>query len=102
MTQSSRYISFAQFKIKPHNKHVGGVENLVKEELEFVQDFSYDEFSYELLFIKINPGKYQLYIFSLYNPPDQLLNFNIFEKINWICKNYVLRGDLNAKTRQIG
>ncbi|RMZ96076.1 hypothetical protein BpHYR1_001206 [Brachionus plicatilis] len=84
------------------NKHGGRVEILVKEELEFVPDFSYDEFASELLCIKINPGKDKLYIFSLNNPPSKLLNFNIFEKINRNFKNYVLGGDLNVKTRQIG
>ncbi|RNA03367.1 hypothetical protein BpHYR1_004799 [Brachionus plicatilis] len=87
---------------KPRNKHGGGVAILVKEELEFVQDFSYDEFSSELLCIKVNPGKDQLYILSLYNPPNKLLNFNIFEKINRNCKNFVLGGYLNAKTKQMG
>ncbi|RNA07430.1 hypothetical protein BpHYR1_038744 [Brachionus plicatilis] len=67
-------VSNYTLEFKPRNKHGGGVAILVKEELELAQDFSYDEFSFELLCIKINRN----------------------------CKNYVLGGDLNAKTKQIG
>ncbi|RNA07073.1 hypothetical protein BpHYR1_008138 [Brachionus plicatilis] len=55
----------------PRNKYGGGVAILVKEGIEFIQDFSFDEFSSEILSIKLNYGKNdQFYVFSLYNPPN--------------------------------
>ncbi|RMZ97155.1 hypothetical protein BpHYR1_036583, partial [Brachionus plicatilis] len=54
----------------PRNKYGRGVAILVKEGIEFIQDFSFDEFSSEILSIKLNYGKNDLfYVFSLYNPP---------------------------------
>ncbi|RNA30900.1 hypothetical protein BpHYR1_053939 [Brachionus plicatilis] len=47
----------------------------------------------------MNLGKNSvLFVFSLYNPPNVLLNFEFFET----CRNYILGGDLNARTKQIG
>ncbi|RNA20554.1 RNA-directed DNA polymerase from mobile element jockey-like [Brachionus plicatilis] len=87
----------------PRNKYGGGVAILVNEGIEFIQDFSFDEFSSEILSIKLNYGKNdQFYVFSLYNPPNALLNFDLFEKINRKCTNYILGGDLNARTKHLG
>ncbi|RNA08711.1 hypothetical protein BpHYR1_003590 [Brachionus plicatilis] len=89
-----KYVQYAQTR---------GVAILVKEGIEFIQDFSFDEFSSEILSIKLNYGKNdQFYVFSLYIPPNVLLNFDLFEKINRKCKNYILGGDLNARTKQLG
>ncbi|RMZ98468.1 hypothetical protein BpHYR1_021292 [Brachionus plicatilis] len=50
------------------NKFGGGVAILVKEGIEFIQDFSFDEFPPEILSIKLNYGKNdQFYVFSLPN-----------------------------------
>ncbi|RNA44213.1 RNA-directed DNA polymerase from transposon X [Brachionus plicatilis] len=47
----------------------------------------------------MNLGKNsELLVFSLYNPPNVLLNFEFFKT----CRNYILGGDLNARTKQIG
>ncbi|RNA17660.1 hypothetical protein BpHYR1_012227 [Brachionus plicatilis] len=62
-------------------------------------DFSYEEFNSELLCIKMNLGKNsELFVFSLYNPPNVLLNIEFFKT----CRNYISGGDLNARTKQIG
>ncbi|RNA34570.1 RNA-directed DNA polymerase from mobile element jockey-like [Brachionus plicatilis] len=88
-----------QFITKPRNKYGGGVAILIKEGIEFIQDFSYEEFNSELLCIKMNLGKNtELFVFSLYNPPNVLLNFEFFKQ----CRNYILGGDLSARTKQIG
>ncbi|RMZ95734.1 RNA-directed DNA polymerase from mobile element, partial [Brachionus plicatilis] len=44
----------------------------------------------------------ELFVFSLYNPPNVLLNFEFFKTVNKKCRNYILGGDLNARTKQIG
>ncbi|RNA12278.1 RNA-directed DNA polymerase from mobile element jockey-like [Brachionus plicatilis] len=47
----------------------------------------------------MNLGKNnELFVFSLYNLPNVLLNFEFFKT----CRNYILGGDLNARTKQIG
>ncbi|RNA21490.1 RNA-directed DNA polymerase from transposon X, partial [Brachionus plicatilis] len=105
LSESKIYLDFKNYVsiTKPRNKYGGGVAILVKEGIEFIQDFSFDEFSSEILSIKLNYGKKdQFYVFSLYNPPNVLLNFDLFEKINRKCKNYILGGDLNARTKQLG
>ncbi|RNA20484.1 RNA-directed DNA polymerase from mobile element jockey, partial [Brachionus plicatilis] len=82
------------FITKPRNKYGGGVAILIKEGIEFIR-----EFNSELLCIKMNLGKNsELFVFSLYNPPNVLLNFEFFKT----CRNYILGGDLNARTKQIG
>ncbi|RNA35953.1 RNA-directed DNA polymerase from mobile element jockey-like [Brachionus plicatilis] len=103
--ESNIYFDFKNYVsiTKPRNKYGGGVAMLVKEGIEFIQDFSFDEFSSEILSIKLNYGKNdQFYVFSLYNQTNVLLNFDLFEKINRKCKNYILGGDLNARTKQLG
>ncbi|RNA29173.1 hypothetical protein BpHYR1_044038 [Brachionus plicatilis] len=44
----------------------------------------------------------EFFIFSLYNPPNVLLNFEFFKTVDKKCRNYILGGDLNARTKQIG
>ncbi|RNA06687.1 hypothetical protein BpHYR1_012667 [Brachionus plicatilis] len=83
--ESNIYFDFKNYVsiTKPRNKYGRGVVILVKEGIEFIQDFSFDEFSSEILSIKLNYGKNdQFYVFSLYDPPNVLLNFDLFEKIN--------------------
>ncbi|RNA01183.1 hypothetical protein BpHYR1_013050 [Brachionus plicatilis] len=105
VSEANIYLDFHnyQFITKPRNKYGGGVAILIKEIIEFIQDFSYEEFNSELLCIKINLGKNsELFVFSLYNPPNVLLNFEFFKTVNKKCRNYILGGDLNARTKQIG
>ncbi|RNA07509.1 hypothetical protein BpHYR1_025885, partial [Brachionus plicatilis] len=101
LSEANIYFDFHnyQFITKPRNKYGGGVAILIKEGIEFIQDFSYEEFNSELLCIKMNLGKNsELFVFSLYKPPNVLLNFENFKT----CRNYILGGDLNARTKQIG
>ncbi|RMZ96555.1 hypothetical protein BpHYR1_032407 [Brachionus plicatilis] len=62
-----------QFITRPRNKFGGGEAILIKEGIEFIQDLYYKELNCELLCIKMN-----------------------------LRKNYILGGDLNARTKQIG
>ncbi|RNA42447.1 retransposons RT-DIRS1: reverse transcriptase family [Brachionus plicatilis] len=39
---------------------------------------------------------------DLYDPPNVLLNFEFFKTVNKKCRNYILGGDLRARTKQIG
>ncbi|RNA04460.1 hypothetical protein BpHYR1_054582, partial [Brachionus plicatilis] len=59
LSEANIYLDFHnyQFITKPHNKYGGGVAILIKEGIEFIQDFSYEEFNSELLCIKMNLGK---------------------------------------------
>ncbi|RNA41590.1 hypothetical protein BpHYR1_003476 [Brachionus plicatilis] len=88
--------------LKPCNKYGGGLAILVKEGIELIQDFSFEEFSSGIFFIKLNYGKNdQFYVFSLRNSLNVLLNFDLFEKINRKCKNFILGGGLYARTKQV-
>ncbi|RNA02139.1 RNA-directed DNA polymerase from mobile element jockey-like [Brachionus plicatilis] len=84
LSEANIYLDFHsyQFITKPRNKYGGGVAILIKEGIEFIQDFSYEEFNSELLCIKTNLGKNnELFVFSLYNPPNVLLNFEFFKTV---------------------
>ncbi|RNA00008.1 hypothetical protein BpHYR1_023752 [Brachionus plicatilis] len=105
LSEANIYLDFNnyQFITEPRNKYGGGVAILIKEGIEFIQDFSYEEFNSELLCIKMNLGKNsELFEFSLYSPPNVLLNFEFFKTVNKKCRNCILGGDLNARTKQIG
>ncbi|RNA18065.1 hypothetical protein BpHYR1_035666 [Brachionus plicatilis] len=73
--ESNIYFDFINYIsiTKPRNKYGGGVAILVKEGIEFIQNFSFEEFSSEILSIKLYYGKNdQFYVLSLYNPPNEM------------------------------
>ncbi|RMZ95905.1 hypothetical protein BpHYR1_028663 [Brachionus plicatilis] len=87
---------------KPRNKYGGGVAILIKQRIEFIQDFSYEEFNSELLCIKINLGKNnELFIFNLYDPPNVLLNFEFLKTLIRISLMVVVDQGLSDANKQI-
>ncbi|RNA29072.1 RNA-directed DNA polymerase from mobile element jockey-like [Brachionus plicatilis] len=105
LSETNIYFDFKNYHsiTKPRNRYGGGVAILIKEGIEFLQDFSFEDFNCELLCIKLNLGKSnEISVFSLYNPPNKVLNFELFKTIKRNCRNYILCGDLNARTKQIG
>ncbi|RNA01241.1 AP-like endonuclease reverse transcriptase [Brachionus plicatilis] len=88
-TQSNFYLDFKNYKsiAKPSDKR---------------GDSSFDNFSLELLCVKIKLRDCLFFIFSLYNPPNKVLLFELFSKISKKCTKFIIGGDLNSKTKQIG
>lgn len=82
---------------KCRNNHGGGVALLVKEDIIF-NEINLEIFPDEIVCIKTMFDKSPFHIISYYNPPNKKLNHEIF---NYICmnfRNYILLGDLNAKS----
>ncbi|RNA17471.1 hypothetical protein BpHYR1_022296 [Brachionus plicatilis] len=62
--------------IKARNRHGGGIAMLVRDGIEFKQDYSFDNFSAELL---------------LYYPPNTVLPFKLFLEISSRCGKFIIR-----------
>ena len=86
-TQSNIYLDFKNYQsvVKSRDRKGGGVAILIKNGIEFTLDSSFDHFSLELLCIQIKLKDHPLYIFSLYNPPNKLLPFELFSQISKNC-----------------
>ena len=54
----------------------------------------------ELIGVRIKLNKQFFEVFSYYSPPDVVLKREIFQIISQRYKNYVIMGDINAKTPQ--
>ena len=104
LTQSNFYLDIKNYQsiVKPRDKKGGGVAILVKNGIEFTLDSSFDYFSLELLCIQVKLKDFPLFIFSLYNPPNKPLPFELFCEITKKCPKFLIGGDLNSKTKQIG
>ncbi|RNA11557.1 RNA-directed DNA polymerase from mobile element jockey-like, partial [Brachionus plicatilis] len=102
-TQSNFYLDFKNYQsiAKPRDKRGGAVAILIKNGIEFSIDSSFDNFSLELLCVKIKLRDCPFFIFSLYNPPNKVLLFELFSKISKKCTKFIIGGDLNSKTKQI-
>ncbi|CAF0832898.1 unnamed protein product [Brachionus calyciflorus] len=78
----------------------GGVGIMVKRNVNFVQIHDFDNLNLELVCIKIKIEQEDVYIVSYYNPPDQPLCHELFEKLNNI--KFILCGGLNSKSFAYG
>ncbi|RNA16530.1 hypothetical protein BpHYR1_010273, partial [Brachionus plicatilis] len=61
------------FITKSLNKYGGGEAILIKEGIEFIEDFSNEEFNSELLYIKMNLGKCSV-VFSRHYSTKYVIN----------------------------
>ncbi len=75
-----------------------GVAIIVKNTINFEQIIGLDIFEAEIIGIKISKGDQILNIFSYYNPPDKILNTDLLRHIEAMHGNYIVCGDLNAKS----
>ena len=101
---SNFYLDFDNYNVisKPRNKYGGGVAILINKKLDFIHDFSFEHYELELIHIKIMLSNNLISIFSLYNPPNKVLSITLFKEIQEVCENFIIIGDLNAKTKELG
>lgn len=90
--ESNYYLNFTNYAVvsKVRNAFGGGVAILIKNNITFNQDFSYEKYNRELICINIKLNDKTVSIFSLYNPPynnknNNYLCLDLFDEINKKC-----------------
>ena len=78
----------------------GGVAIIVRNNLAFSINDELNNLNLELLCITIKLEHKDLYVVAYYNPPDAVLNEQLFSFLS--NKHFILIGDLNAKSDIIG
>ena len=85
-----------------HPGHGGGVAILVREELQFAFETSFEKHDKELLALSVfHRGKTILFV-TLYNPPKSVLSAELFRDIESRGDEWIVMGDLNAKLVSLG
>lgn len=87
---------------KCRNSNGGGVAMLIKNTIQFEKCDEIERFEDEIVGVSFKFDQVNAYIFSYYNPPTQSLNKDIFNFVQEKFENYLICGDLNARTRAIG
>ena len=84
---------------KCRSDYGGGVAFLIKSNIVFTEIIfeSYDK--EEIVGFKTSINKINHTFFSYYNAPNVKINIELFEHIQKNFKNYLIMGDLNAKTQ---
>ncbi|RNA02056.1 RNA-directed DNA polymerase from mobile element jockey-like [Brachionus plicatilis] len=103
------YLRFEGYSVvsKVRNSFGGGVAILIKDNIQFNQDFSYEKFNKELVCKNIKLNNKNISIFTLYNPPYSSKNKNylcldLVAEICNRCQFFIIGGDLNSKSRVLG
>ena len=92
-------------KCQPREKrpeHGGGVAILVRENLQFAFDTSFDRYGQELLAMKLYVCGKEILFVTLYNPPRTVLTAEIFVEIESRKTEWIVMGDLNSKLVSLG
>ena len=89
------------YKCRVNNKG-GGVALLVKKNLQHVECSDFDFLNLEIICIKLFLENKEVLIFSYYNPPPTLICENFINLIEEKGKDYLICGDLNARSTAIG
>ena len=84
------------FKCRNHSGR--GVALLIREDIESEEIFLPEDFEAEIIGAKVKINKKNIAIFSYYNPPNIKISKEIFTNNERIFQNYLILGDLNAKT----
>ena len=84
------------------NNGAGGVAIILKKNINFEQVNLFDELNLELLAINIKINREMLTIIAYYNPPTLKVSEQLFETIKTHKLNYLMCGDLNAKSKSFG
>jgi exonuclease III len=87
---------------KSRNRHGGGVGFLIKKEIEFLLINDLNKYPTECLCIKINIIGKEIVVVNYYNSPSCVLCHEMLDYINNNYKNYIICGDLNSKSVDIG
>jgi len=82
-------------------KRGGGVAILIRSEIPHTTILCLDD-SLEIIGIKIESNEVCFDFISLYSPPSMVLPYEFFRKLETEKTEFVLVGDLNAKSKSIG
>lgn len=74
---------------------------LIKNSISFQEDKTFSDLELELINVKLTFKNQNIYILSLYNPPNRELSYVLFEKITKFYPNFRIGGDLNSKSANI-
>ena len=58
--------------------------------------------SLEIIGIKIESNELRFDFYSLYSPPSMVLPYELFSKLETEKNDFVIVGDMNAKSKSIG
>ena len=82
-------------------KGAGGVALLVRNETDHHKINEFDYLNLEIETVSVRIGSSNVLIASYYNPPDKILQELLFLELEKKHKNYIICGDLNAKSELI-
>ena len=80
----------------------GGIAILIKDTITHTVISDLDVNDIEVLALKIDHFDYSFNFVSYYSSPKELINFNLFGKLLNMENEFILVGDLNAKSKVIG
>lgn len=83
---------------KCRNNHGGGVAFLIRDNIKYIESNICQIFCEEIIGFSFKCNNTSLNIFAYYNSPNQEINRDIFNYIELNCTNYLIMGDLNAKS----
>jgi exonuclease III len=82
-------------------KRGGGVAILIRSEIPHTPILGLDD-SLEIVGIRIETNEVRFDFISLYSPPSLVLPYELFSKLETDKTDFVMVGDLNAKSKSIG
>ncbi len=99
--QCNLYMNFEQYITihKSRNSFGGGVAMLIRKSIDYTA-INFDDLGLECLAIKIETAMRPLVLISYYNP--KALSVEIFEKAKSLKMDFIIIGDLNARSRSLG
>jgi len=101
--ESNYYLNFNNYKTyyKPRVKNSrfgGGVALIIKKSIEHTESNILDHLNIETKEIKISTSNCNFTIVTYYNPPNTPLSQELFATMNNSNLDYIICGDLNAKS----
>ncbi|RNA20744.1 RNA-directed DNA polymerase from mobile element jockey-like [Brachionus plicatilis] len=104
ITLCNYHLNFQNYQTisKMINVSGGGVAMLILKYLDFSQIESFDSLNLELISIDLKLKNFVVTIIGQYNPSEKELSYELFELITARCPLFVLAGDLDSKTLEIG
>ena len=76
----------------------GGVALVIRKDVKFSEFNKLDSLNKEICAININFNGTETCLVSYYNPPSLKIEGKVFEILKNNCKQYIIMGDLNAKS----
>ena len=76
----------------------GGVALLIREDIKFSERRLFDSLDLEICAINLSINRKETCVRTYYNPPNLKLSDEVFHILRKNCAEYIIKGDLNAKT----